>query len=135
VSVAPLAVSMGDPAGVGLEIAARTWSDRRSDAPPFFLIGDADALRRAAPRARIDVAVERIASPKEAAAAFERVLPVLHQPLAVAETPGAPKAENAGAIIDAINRAVAVVRTGEASAVVTLPIAKATLYAAGFAYP
>lgn len=132
-SAAALAVTMGDPAGVGLEIAVKTWAARTAQTPPFVLIADIGAVRRAAALNCIDVAIAEIDTPRSGA--FERALPVLHQPLSVAETPGAPTPVNAPATIGAIERAVALVRTGDAGAVVTLPIAKATLYAAGFAYP
>lgn len=128
-SVAALAVSMGDPAGVGLEIAVRAWAARTPDTPPFLLIADVDAVGRAAARARLDVPVS------DTPDSFARALPVLHQALTVAETPGAPTPANASATIGAIERAVALARDGAASGVVTLPIAKATLYAAGFKHP
>lgn len=127
-AAAPLAVSMGDPAGVGLEIAVRTWTGQR--APPFFVIADVDAVRRAG-----DAPVAPINSPAEANAAFARGLPVLHEALATREQPGAPTPANAPAVVRSIERAVAYVRSGEARAIVTLPIAKATLYAAGFRHP
>lgn len=130
-SAAALAVSMGDPAGIGLEIAVKTWAARTAQTPPFVLLADIDAVRRAAARARIDIAVTEA----DATSAFERALPVLHTPLAIAETPGAPSPANAPATIGAIERAVAMVRDGGAAALVTLPIAKATLYAAGFQHP
>lgn len=127
-----LAVSMGDPAGIGLEIAARAWTQRTAQTPPFFLIADVDAVNRAAQRAGIELVTRVIDAPAQAAAAFAAALPVLREALREPETPGAPTPANAPAIISAITRGVALVRTGEAAALVTLPIAKATLYAAGF---
>lgn len=116
----PLAVSMGDPAGVGLEIAARAWSERRERSlPDFFLIGDEGALGRAAKRIGVDVSS----------------LPVRAAPLAVEERPGAPSAHNAQATIRAIELGVTAVRGGEAAALVTLPIAKHVLAEAGFGFP
>jgi 4-hydroxythreonine-4-phosphate dehydrogenase len=130
----PLAVSMGDPAGIGLELAARVWSERRG-APPFFLVGDPGAFERAsarigAPKPRLNVvdAAARIAGDAG-------VLDILHTPLAVEETPGEPDPANAGATSAAIDRGVDAVRTGAASALVTLPIAKAVLHGAGFGFP
>ena len=126
---------MGDPAGVGLEIAARAWAQRGASTPPFFLIADIDAARRAAKRANIELRAETIAAPATANTLFAEALPVLTSPLAEAETPGVSSVANAPAIIAAIENGVAFARSGEASAIVTLPIAKATLYAAGFRHP
>ena len=86
----PLAVSMGDPAGVGLEIAARVWAQRDDATPPFFLVGDPDAIERAA--RRIGVAKPKLNVIEDAAQIdiASDVLSVLHVPLAMQETPGAP---------------------------------------------
>jgi 4-hydroxythreonine-4-phosphate dehydrogenase len=131
----PLAVSMGDPAGIGLELAARVWAEREG-APPFFFVGDPDALERAS-------AALGLAKPKlnvvDDAAKLGRgdgdALDVLHVPLAMQETPGEPDPVNANATIAAIERGVAAVRTGVASALATLPIAKAVLHTADFGFP
>ncbi|MDX2233751.1 MAG: 4-hydroxythreonine-4-phosphate dehydrogenase PdxA [Hyphomonadaceae bacterium] len=133
----PLAVSMGDPAGVGLEIAVRTWATRGADTPPYVLLADAHAVQRAMTRAGVAGAPVEIKPDAWAQAAqwFHDGLPVAHQPMALPETPGAPTPANGPAIIAAIDAAVAAVRAGDAAAVVTLPIAKSTLYAAGFGYP
>jgi 4-hydroxythreonine-4-phosphate dehydrogenase len=129
----PLAVSMGDPAGIGLELAARIWAER-SGAPDFFLVGDPDAFERACarlglPKPQLNVA-EHIAQLKQGDA-----LNVLHAPLAMEETPGEPDPVNASATIAAIERGVDAVRSGAASALVTLPIAKAVLHSADFGFP
>jgi 4-hydroxythreonine-4-phosphate dehydrogenase len=130
----PLAVSMGDPAGIGLELAARVWAER-AGAPPFFFVGDPDAFERASvrlglPRPTLQV-VDDIAGLGDAGEALN----VLHAPLAMQETPGEPDPVNAGATIAAIERGVAAVRAGAASALVTLPIAKAVLHTADFGFP
>ena len=114
----PLAVSMGDPAGIGLELAARAW-EARAGLPQFFVLGDKGALTRAAARISVDVSD----------------CPVREIALGATETPGAPNTANAPATIDAIERGVAAVRAGEASALVTLPIAKHVLKGAGFGFP
>src|SRR5690242_15141350 len=97
----PLAVSMGDPAGIGPELAARVSAERR-DAPPFFFIGDADALVRAAKR--IGVAAPNVSVIQSAAEAdaSSDALTVLDTPLAAEETPGAPDPVNADATIACI---------------------------------
>ena len=119
----PLAVSMGDPAGIGLELAARVWSER-GDAPPFILVGDPDAFERAsarigAPKPKLNI----VDDPAQIAAPDGETLTVLHTPLAIEETPGEPDPVNADATIAAIEAGVAAVRAGAASALVTLPIA------------
>jgi 4-hydroxythreonine-4-phosphate dehydrogenase len=116
---------MGDPAGIGLEIAAKAQAS--GNAPPFVLIGDGDAAIRAGAQ------VERVAS-LDMDPASDR-LRVLHRPLGVREVPGKPDARNGAAIIDAIKTGVELCATGQAGALVTLPIAKATLYEAGFPFP
>jgi 4-hydroxythreonine-4-phosphate dehydrogenase len=129
----PLAVSMGDPAGIGLELAARVWADREA-APPFFLVGDPDAFERAC--ARLGVAKPKLNVVEEASQLAEGdALNVLHVALAMEETPGEPDPVNADATIAAIERGVAAVRTGAASALVTLPIAKAVLHTTDFGFP
>ncbi len=130
----PLAVSMGDPAGIGLELAARVWAER-DGAPAFFFVGDPDALERAS--ARMGLAKPRLNVVDDAAKLAESgdALSVLHVPLAMEETPGAPDPVNAEAVIGAIERGVAAVVGGAASALVTLPIAKAVLHTADFGFP
>ncbi|MBI1249943.1 MAG: 4-hydroxythreonine-4-phosphate dehydrogenase PdxA [Alphaproteobacteria bacterium] len=130
----PLVVSMGDPAGVGLEIVARTRAQAK-EAPRFVLLGDPDAYRRAATRIGFDDArvllVDRITAAQLSADALD----ILPMPLARVETPGVPDPANATAIIAAIETGATACLRGEARALVTLPIAKAPLQAAGFGFP
>jgi len=126
---APLALSMGEPAGVGPEIIARAWSALRTEGPAFMVIGDA-ALMRAQGQP-----VETVLSAPDAAAVFGRAIPVLDSPLPAPVTPGRPEPANAGAVADWIEQAVNLALSGEACGVVTAPIAKAPLYAAGFRFP
>ena len=128
----PLAVSMGDPAGVGLEIAVKAWMGRSTGIPAFYLIADANAAMRAVARLKAKCPLGIIEHPSEARTIFTRGLPVLSEPLAATEAPGAPDPRNAAAILSAIERAVRHAIAGEAAGVVTLPIAKAALYDAGF---
>lgn len=130
----PLAVSMGDPAGIGLELAARVWAERQN-APPFFLVGDPDALTRAGVRLGLPAPALNVIEDAAQAALRDGVLDVLHVPLAIEETPGEPDPVNADATIEAIARSVEAARTGAASGVVTLPIAKAVLHTADFGFP
>ncbi|MEZ5995828.1 MAG: 4-hydroxythreonine-4-phosphate dehydrogenase PdxA [Hyphomonadaceae bacterium] len=132
----PLAISMGDPAGIGLELAARVWAERTSATPPFVLICDADAFERAcarigAPKPRLSVVTEAAALTADDGSSLQ----VLNIPLAMEETPGAPDPVNSDAKITAIARGVDAVRNGVASALVTLPIAKSVLQRSGFGFP
>lgn len=131
---APLALTMGEPAGVGGEIAIKAWLERNAGIPPFFAIDDPERLRRLARRIGWPVKIHRIARPAEAVAVFADALPVLALSRPVAGEPGTLDTANAGAVQEAIETAVAVVMAGEAAAVVTNPIHKQNLYAAGFAF-
>ncbi len=129
----PLALTMGDPAGIGAEIALAAWASGRV-ARPFFLIGDPARLAPMADRVRVPVAA--IAGPEAAAAVFARALPVLALELPAPVVPGRPDPANAPAVVAAIERAVALVQAGAAAAVVTNPINKKALQdGAGFAFP
>ena len=127
----PLAVSMGDPAGIGPEIIAKAWALReRHDLPPFVAVGDARAIAAVwgGPVARVD-------SVDDGVAAFGRALPVLTVEEAGAITPGAPDADGARCALQSLEAAVGLVRSGAARALVTGPVSKAQLYAIGFSFP
>jgi 4-hydroxythreonine-4-phosphate dehydrogenase len=128
-SAPPLALSLGDPAGVGPEIVAAAWRALRTSGPAFFAVGDAATIRAAG------ATVAPIAGPGEAVARFADSLPVLDIPLTTKPTPGRPSADAAPHVVRWIETAVALALEGNASGVVTAPIAKATLYEAGFKYP
>jgi 4-hydroxythreonine-4-phosphate dehydrogenase len=123
----PLALTMGEPAGIGPEITLAAWRTIRGAGPAFFLIAD-PALLPGAP-------VTIIAAPEQAAAAFAHALPVLPLALAAPCLPGRPDPRNAPAVIASIEQAVAFARAGRAGGVVTNPIQKSVLTAAGFAHP
>jgi 4-hydroxythreonine-4-phosphate dehydrogenase len=130
---APLAMTMGDPAGIGPELALAAWRDRTPTAP--FVVFAASSLLAAAAR-RVGFTARIIETdPAGAAAAFSNGLPVVPLKSAVEDAPGRPSAANAAATIESIERAVEAVHQGQARAVVTNPIAKAALYQAGFKYP
>ena len=121
-----LALTMGDPAGIGGEIAAGAWQRLRTEGPAFTLIGDPGLH---------GVPVRAVQDLREAGAVFPDALPVLPLPLPAPIRPGCPDPVNGPAVIRSIERAVELVRAGDAEAVVTNPISKATLYASGFSYP
>ena len=125
---APLAVSCGDPSGIGPEIAARAWAALR-DSLPFVWIGDPAHLPPATP-------VAEIAAPDEASGVCADALPVLRHAFPAPAVPGRPDPENAQAVIDAIVRAVGLVQSGQAAALTTAPIHKKALQdGAGFGFP
>ncbi|MBL8565522.1 MAG: 4-hydroxythreonine-4-phosphate dehydrogenase PdxA [Hyphomicrobiaceae bacterium] len=132
----PLAVTMGDPAGIGPEIALAAWLRRDVEhLAPFAILGDAQMLSARAGLLGLEIPIARIGRFEEAATTFARSVPVLDVPLATPAAPGRPDAANGPAVIAAIERAVAATHAGEAAAVVTNPIAKSVLYAAGFRHP
>jgi len=129
--IAPLAVSMGDPAGIGPEIVAKAWAMRESARlAPFFAVGDARAIERvwSGPIATID-------SPDAAPAAFASALPVLSVEDAGAITPGEPDSDGARCALHSLEVATGLARTGAAGALVTGPVSKAQLYKIGFTHP
>ncbi len=130
-----LALTMGEPAGIGGELTLMAWLRRDESVPPFFAIDDADRLMAIADRLGLAVPVHRIAAAAEAAVVFPRALPVLHRPLPCRIVPGRPDPAAAAAVIAAIQTAVDLAMRGAAAALVTNPIQKSTLYAAGFAFP
>ncbi len=123
---APLAVTMGEPGGVGPEITLAAWETLRKDSV-FFVIADPSLF----PAEKIAL----IARPEEAASVFTNKLPVLPLEMPVIATPGAASSSNAGAVIESITRAVAFALSDAASGVVTNPIQKSALIAAGFKFP
>ena len=134
---APLALTLGDPSGIGPEIALKAWRARADRAvPPFVVIADPDFLEASAHALGLAVPVAEI-DPEYAAEVFPRALPVWPLPSGarIAATPGRPEPANAGAVIESISAAVDLVRQGRASAVVTNPIAKFVLTQVGFAHP
>jgi 4-hydroxythreonine-4-phosphate dehydrogenase len=132
---APLALTIGEPSGIGPDITIAAWQKRDAEnLPPFYLIGDADLIRRRA--TLLGASIEVIeTSPQDAAGIFPRALPVAPTGHTATGTPGKPDATSAWAAIASIEQAVADVKAGVASAVVTNPIAKSVLYSAGFKHP
>ena len=130
-----LALTQGDPAGIGPELALKAWAMRDRGIPPFLLLADPALMARTAARLGLAVRIEP-AEPEEARNVFPRALPVLPLPEGAGEAePGRPSPATAAGTIGAIAGAVALVRAGRAGAVVTNPIAKHVLTAAGFPHP
>jgi 4-hydroxythreonine-4-phosphate dehydrogenase len=129
----PLAVSQGDPSGIGPEIALKAWVSRRPDTRPFFILGDPGLFERTARALSLSVPIARV-TPAQAKDAFANALPVVSIGC-VRGIAGQPDAADAAVTLAAIEQAVALVEAGEAAAVVTNPIAKDVLYGAGFKHP
>ena len=126
----PLALTMGEPAGIGGEIMLAAWRRLAAQGPVFLALDDPERLRRIG-----TAPVQAIGDPAEAAAIFPHALPVLPLGEPVAGEPSRPDPAQAGAVVQSIVRAVGLTRAAATAAVVTNPIHKATLYAAGFGFP
>jgi 4-hydroxythreonine-4-phosphate dehydrogenase len=133
--VHPLVLTLGEPAGIGPDLALAVWRRRAElDIPPFYIPGDPDFLGRRAARLGIDVPIATV-TPSAATAAFATALPVVALDVGASAEPGRPDRSSAPAAIASIRRAVTDVLAGSATAVVTNPVAKNVLYNSGFAEP
>src|SRR5712671_2398204 len=131
----PLALTLGEPAGIGPDITFAAWRRRAElDLKPFYILADPAFLRRRAEEIAPDVPIA-VVGPAAAAATFRNALPVVDIDVAVTAKPGRPDDSSAPAAIAAIRRAVADVLSGDAAAIVTNPVAKNVLYRSGFAEP
>ena len=129
--IAPLAVSLGDPAGIGPEVVAKCWDHRSAfNLPAFLAVGDARSLS-----AVWDGPIVTIDDPRDADSAFDVGLPLIHLPAADPDIPGRPTVAGAHCSLDSLELAVGLARAGSASAVVTGPVSKQQLYAIGFSHP
>ncbi len=132
----PLAVTMGEPSGIGAEIALAAWAIRNAHAlPPYFLLDDPIRLEQMARQLEWKVAIRAIDGPDQANAVFADAMPVLPVNLPAPVTPGRIDRTNSNAVIDSIRHAVALVMAGQARALVTNPVNKSTLYKSGFSHP
>ncbi|WP_417318127.1 4-hydroxythreonine-4-phosphate dehydrogenase PdxA [Emcibacter sp.] len=128
----PLAVSIGEPAGIGPEIIAKAWHLRHQESlPPFLLLGSLDIFRELQP----SLPLQLINEPEDCAAIFNKALPVLDIPASGKVVPGEPAPETADMVIGALDRAVDLFFEGRISGLVTAPIQKSVLYQAGFDCP
>jgi 4-hydroxythreonine-4-phosphate dehydrogenase len=128
---APLAVSLGDPAGVGPEVIAKAWAVRAAHLlPPFFAIGDRRSLE-----AVWGGPIAQIAHPQAAMEVFDEALPLLQVDDPGEIEPGVPNLAGARCALDSVEMAVGLARSGAAAGLVTGPVAKSQLYAIGFRHP
>ena len=131
----PLALTSGEPAGIGPDITIKAWLRRDElKLPAFYLVGDLDCVGKRAELLGLKISLADV-GPEDAAAAFADALPVVATGKAATARPGQPDDSSAEAALASIRQAVADVATGRASAVVTNPIAKSVLYRAGFRHP
>ncbi len=131
----PLALTIGEPAGIGPDIAIAAWQKRHElGIPPFYLIGDKVFLAARAQLLGADLPLADV-TPTDAVRRFADALPVVDVGHRITALPGKPDDSSAPAAIAAIRNAVADVASGRASAVVTNPIAKSVLYRSGFRHP
>ena len=127
----PLAVALGDPAGIGPEIAARAWEQRRAHGlRPFFVVGDARSIE-----AVWQGPIARISDPAATARVFDDALPLIQVEDAGEIVPGEPNIAGARCSLDSLELAVGLARSGATAGLVTGPVAKAQLYGIGFVHP
>ncbi|MBT4711242.1 MAG: 4-hydroxythreonine-4-phosphate dehydrogenase PdxA [Alphaproteobacteria bacterium] len=132
----PIAITMGEPAGIGGEILLKAWNSRREfNLPSFFAVDDPNRLRALGNTLGMDIPVAVIDDPAQAPGVFADALPVIANALPSPVTMGQPNPANTDAVVGSIAKAVAMAMDGSASAVVTNPIHKAVLYAGGFKSP
>lgn len=130
----PLALSLGDPAGIGPEIIAAAWHEHRESLPPFFVVGGADVLREAAKARGLAIDIAVVGSAQEALSAFAQSLPVLGD-LDCDYSPGRPSGSGARAALNSLEGATKLTLAGSAAGVVTAPVSKEALAGIGFAFP
>jgi len=131
----PLALTVGESAGIGPDITLAAWLRREEfNLPPFYLLADPRFVAARARHLGLDIPLAKV-TPTAAADAFPSALPIVDIGVTTTAMPAQPDASSAQAALAAIRRAVADVMSGKAAAVVTNPIAKGVLYQAGFDEP
>ncbi|MBT6096078.1 MAG: 4-hydroxythreonine-4-phosphate dehydrogenase PdxA [Rhodospirillaceae bacterium] len=130
-----LAVTMGEPAGIGGELTLQAWAARHVNGPAFLAIDNSERLRILATSLGYDIPIKTITSAADAGEVFPTALPVLEVPMAATATLGKPSPATAAAVIEAIEVGVRLAVDGEVDGIVTNPIQKHVLYAVGFTHP
>lgn len=131
----PLALTMGDPAGIGGELTLKAWLALRTTGPVFVALDDPARLTRLAADMGLTVPVRVVSHAAQAGDIFRSALPVLPVPLPAPAVPGRPDQANASAVVASIEQATKLALVGGVGGIVTNPINKAALYQVGFAYP
>jgi len=131
----PVAVSMGEPAGIGPDLVLLAWANRKAlNLPPFYVRGDEAFFAERARTIGLKIRIESV-TPEDASSHFAKALPVVQTGPALEDHPGEEQAETAQSVIDSIERCVEDIQAGLATGLVTNPINKAALYKTGFSYP
>lgn len=131
----PLALTLGEPAGIGPDLTLKLWLERKArKLPPFALFADAAFVLARAKALKLEVPVAEC-SIQDAVRTFDTALPLVTLETAATATPGKPDGSSATAARASIDHAVKLVQEGKASAVVTNPIAKHVMLAGGFSFP
>ncbi|MEP1930909.1 MAG: 4-hydroxythreonine-4-phosphate dehydrogenase PdxA [Roseibium sp.] len=131
----PIAVTLGEPAGIGPDLALLAWTNRKTlRLPPFYIRGDYSLLEARAKRLGLKIQFQACA-PSSATEHFPKTLPIVQTGSSLQDTPGTEDPNSAATVTASIEQCVADVKAGDAIGVVTSPINKAALYKAGFKYP
>ncbi|WP_420410891.1 4-hydroxythreonine-4-phosphate dehydrogenase PdxA [Roseibium sp.] len=131
----PVAITLGEPAGIGPDLTLQAWYNRKKlGLPPFYIRGDTSLISQRAEKLEMNVTLESC-TPEDAAACFSHALPVVQTGPALSDTPGVENPETAASVLASIEHCVEDVLQDRAIAVVTNPINKAALYKAGFTHP
>ncbi|GAB2187433.1 4-hydroxythreonine-4-phosphate dehydrogenase PdxA [Roseibium sp. LAB1] len=131
----PIAVSMGEPAGIGPDLTLIAWANRKAlGLPPFYIRGDETLLQERARKIGLNARLKSVTQ-DEATATFAKALPIVQTGPALSDQPGVETPETAASVVASIEGCVEDIRSGLACALVTNPINKAALYRTGFAFP
>ncbi len=130
-----LAVTMGEPAGIGGELTLKSWLQREIHAAPFFVIDSQSRLTRITEILNLPVPMKTINDPEQASDIFPDALPVLDVGQEIPFNPGTPDPKHSSAVCKSIELAVSFALGNRVSGVVTNPIQKKALYDAGFDFP
>ena len=134
-TVAPIALTMGEPSGIGGEITIKAWKNYKSELWPFFLIDDPERIRKLAQTMAFEIKVKEISNPSETINCFDKFLPVLPLKNSVTSKLGSPESKNSKAVIESIKTASKYAMSEQVLGVVTNPIQKSVLYESGFDFP
>ena len=132
---APVALTMGDPSGIGAEITLKSWRDHRADLTPFYVIDDPNRIDHINRQLNLNCAVEPVTGLDKIGDVFKDALPVYDLGDRVLSLPGELNPQDAPLVLQSLKIAVAQVSRGQAAALVTNPVHKANLYKAGFSHP
>ena len=134
IALTPIALTMGDTAGIASDITLLAWHQQHRHLPPFFYVGDASHLARRAQKLGINIPIQKINTPADTIDVFKRALPVINIDLPNSDACGTACPENAPAIVRSIDTCTKYVMDGDACAIVTNPINKSVLYGTGFSH-